>query len=259
MIEKYFKKHGIDKGSKLYETYYDFNISKAPQRAVTIANYIETKIGIHNLNGMNILDIGCGTGHVAAELSKRGANVCAIEKDKELVDIGNLLHFNNDTFLMCADFLSLELETSFDIILLIDVIEHTRHQKDFIIKAKSLLKQGGKLVIVTPNKLCPYDPEYGLLFVNYLPKTLANLYVKFFGRENTVGGKDNGFGVYPLTIFKLKNLMRSSGIIDLNIEIATELLESRSMALSNTLKHFKKNPLLLIFGSPLCISGANAL
>lgn len=171
MIDLYFQKHGLKKDSSLYKDYYNFNIKKAPDRAKTIVDYVINRTGTPDLNGITVLDIGCGTGHVVAELSRRGAVAYGVEQDKELVDIGNILHNGTSPILINNDFLSnsLTFNFSFNIILMIDVIEHTRHQKDFIIKATSLLKQGGKIVIVTPNKRCPYDPEGFALKMTFAP------------------------------------------------------------------------------------------
>ena len=42
-----------------------------------------------NLNGIRILDAGCGTGQMSIELAKRGADVLGIDISKNLIDVAN--------------------------------------------------------------------------------------------------------------------------------------------------------------------------
>lgn len=257
IIEEYFNKHNIRKGHPLFDSYYNFNIKKAPLRARHIVHYISKKLNINNLSSLDILDIGAGTGAVSAEFAKKGARAIGIEKDKELVTIGKKLYDVPLLELTNEDFISdnLSFNKKFDIILLIDVVEHIKDQDKLFTKAISILKRRGRLIILTPNRLCPYDPEYGLWFINYLPKRLADRYVKLFGKENTVGGKEKGFGVYPLSVFELKKILRKKGLINLDIEIGSELISYKAGVLSKIVNCVKKNPILIMFGSPLSIVG----
>ena len=42
-----------------------------------------------NLNGLRILDAGCGTGQISLELAKRGAEVLGIDISKNLIEVAN--------------------------------------------------------------------------------------------------------------------------------------------------------------------------
>ena len=98
----------------------------------------------------SILDVGCGVGHFLAQAKKRGWTVQGLDiapaaksAAKEIyglhVEVG---------FLNSAPFVS----GSFDVITLWDVIEHMRQPVENLNHAHQLLKEGGILVLKTPNE-----------------------------------------------------------------------------------------------------------
>ena len=78
--------------------------------------------------GNNILDAGCGTGHLTLELLQEGFTVTATDYSQELVDFTRELLDQTD---YCANVYQLDLretktltEENYDTIVCLDVLEH---------------------------------------------------------------------------------------------------------------------------------------
>ena len=102
------------------------------------------------------LDIGCGAGLVAEPLARMGAAVTGIDAAPE--NIGAAAAHAADQGLTidyrageAAD-LALERPAAFDLVTILEVVEHVADVSTFLATAASLLKPGGLLVFSTPNR-----------------------------------------------------------------------------------------------------------
>ena len=96
-----------------------------------------------------ILDLGCGDGDYSIALKEQGFDVMAGDIDKErfryagqipfeYCDITKTLPFKNSTF---------------DYLLLMEVVEHLRNPYDVLKEINRIIKSGGSLILSTPNIL----------------------------------------------------------------------------------------------------------
>jgi 2-polyprenyl-3-methyl-5-hydroxy-6-metoxy-1,4-benzoquinol methylase len=96
------------------------------------------------------LDVGCSSGYLARPLSAAGVEVTGLELDPVAAD---------EARSSCAEVLVGDVETielpfpvgSFDVILCADVLEHLREPGAALERLRPLLRQGGRLVLTTPN------------------------------------------------------------------------------------------------------------
>lgn len=102
------------------------------------------------VKGKHVLDIGCATGAALAQFEEQGAitygidvNAFAIQKAKELIPSATLLNSSLEE----SDF----GDRRFDVITMIDVLEHVLDPCQTLAKVRSLLKPGGLLMVVTPD------------------------------------------------------------------------------------------------------------
>lgn len=137
------------------------------------------------LYNMRTLDIGCAFGQWVYWMSKEGANATGIDISSEGIAWGHSklgLDLRNET-LESID----EPEGSFDVITMIDLIEHIVDLDRFMARLKLLLKPGGLVFVQTPNFGCyttwgdkcrylRYSLEHLLYFDT---KTLDNLFAKY--------------------------------------------------------------------------------
>lgn len=96
----------------------------------------------------SLLDIGCASGRFGGAVKKKiGCLVIGVEVNEREAN------FARDVLdaVFVGDFLSLEIEEKFDCITCLDVIEHLTDPEAFLRKARSLLVEGGRLVLSVPN------------------------------------------------------------------------------------------------------------
>jgi 2-polyprenyl-3-methyl-5-hydroxy-6-metoxy-1,4-benzoquinol methylase len=102
--------------------------------------------------GSVVLDIGAADGSVASELGARGCRVYAVELDPQLAIAARsacerVVEADVETLDLAAAFDGLE----FDVVLLLDVLEHLRDPAATLRSAAERLKPGGRAIVSVPN------------------------------------------------------------------------------------------------------------
>lgn len=97
--------------------------------------------------GARILDIGCGHGSVSEELVKRGYEVVGLEANDEALE-----SLKKKGFIAVKGDMgsSIDLPPHFDLVLLLDVLEHTFNPLSLLEEAVRLLKPNGQVIISVP-------------------------------------------------------------------------------------------------------------
>ncbi len=142
-------------------------------------------IGQGGLDGLKVLDVGCGLGHFSERAAQQGAQVTAmdlgprlVEKTKERVGcealVGDVLQLT-----------SLLEPGSFDVVLSSECVEHTPDPLLAVQQMAAMVRPGGWLSVSTPNrvwqpvvraasrlKLRPFDGLENFVTWNALRSTL---------------------------------------------------------------------------------------
>ena len=103
----------------------------------------------------NVLDLGCGEGHLAGLIAETGLTVTGIDKNKDKIQTAKML-YPGVTFL-AGDLRSAHLpKESFDTALLTEVLEHLPEDaaREAVETAMRFLRPGGRLVVSVPNEDC---------------------------------------------------------------------------------------------------------
>ncbi|MGB8278615.1 MAG: bifunctional 2-polyprenyl-6-hydroxyphenol methylase/3-demethylubiquinol 3-O-methyltransferase UbiG [Methylovirgula sp.] len=107
------------------------------------------------LDGLDILDIGCGGGLLSEALSRLGAKVTAIDPAAANIDVARRHAEKSglgiDYLCTTAEALAAERQ-SFDVVLAMEVIEHVRDVESFIRLAATMVRPQGILVAATLNR-----------------------------------------------------------------------------------------------------------
>lgn len=130
------------------------------------------------LRGKRILDVGCGLGTYVQKLRQFSDQVYGIDIEVERVIEGGKTLPN----LVAAAAEGLPFASrSLDIVLLHEVLEHVTDDRQAVLEAYRVLAPGGKMVILAPNRLYPFEThgiywrgEYrfgNFLGVSYLPRS----------------------------------------------------------------------------------------
>ena len=158
-------KEEIQKFSDLAEEWWDVNGKFKPLHMfnpVRIEYIIENikkhfKISQNEpsfLEGLNILDIGCGGGLISEPMARLGANVTGIDASKKNINIAQIhskrsgLKINYIT----ASPENLSNKEKFDIILNLEIVEHVENVNLYIKSCSQLLKKNGLMFTATLNR-----------------------------------------------------------------------------------------------------------
>ena len=116
--------------------------------------YILETLNKKNLNNTKILDIGCGGGLVSEGLSKIGATITGIDFIKENINVAKMHAKKNNLKInyFVKDFEKEKITSKYDVIIILEVLEHLNNWEKFVKKIKLSLKKNGTLIISTINR-----------------------------------------------------------------------------------------------------------
>jgi len=141
---------------KFLSLYRDSRIDKAIEDIdlhairINMRRYLDRLIRISGMNGGSLLDVGCGCGHLLEYASSLGFKVHGVDPSLEAVNHAREL-LGVDTILTGSYQRTLYPSGSFDLVLLIHVIDHVISPKDLLKTVHYHLKPGGYVFIVTHN------------------------------------------------------------------------------------------------------------
>ena len=94
--------------------------------------------------GERILDIGCGTGHLAAEIASRGAEVIGVDKSPDMIEQARRLY--PDLRFELVDATGFQFDEPFDAVFSNATIHWIKDQDALTSRITDALKQGGRFV-----------------------------------------------------------------------------------------------------------------
>lgn len=175
---------------------------------------------LRDLSGARVLDIGCQTGGLALALAQAGAEVTAVDVAPTLLEAAAMrarchgvstIHFEMSR----AEVLPFE-RGRFDLVTLVDVIEHVECAPAVLAEAVRVLAPGGLLWLQGPNRFSPRwflrDPHYQMAGISVLPPGVGRWYV-----TQVRGRPRYDVGVFPVGSLVVRRLEKLGMIVELPV------------------------------------------
>ena len=145
----------VNKFAAIADTWWDPTGDFKPLHVINPlrANYINQTI---SLNGLKVLDVGCGGGLLAEAFESMGASVTAIDVTEANIEVAKL-HAKKtgktiSYMMMRAEDLAIKEPESFDVVACLEVIEHVPDPGQLIDACAKLLKPKGAMFLSTLNR-----------------------------------------------------------------------------------------------------------
>ncbi|AFH48552.1 SAM-dependent methyltransferase [Ignavibacterium album JCM 16511] len=135
---------------------------------------------------LSVLDLGSGEGGTSKILSEKNfvisldINFIRLKRQKENFNLGKLLQ---------ADAIQLPFsDSTFDLIIIQDVIEHIENLNQLHSELLRVLKEDGLIYLSTPNRFSIInflsDPHWGNPFISILSRNIIkNIFIRFFRKK----------------------------------------------------------------------------
>ena len=159
-------KKEIDKFSKIanewwnpegkFKPLHKFNPIRIDYLKKNIIKHFDIKNEKNNkpLNGVSILDIGCGGGLLSEPMFRLGAKVTGIDASEKNIKIAKFHSKKQNLKInyLCTSPDNMKGKEKFDVILNMEIVEHVDNLDLFLKKSSSHLKKNGIMFIATLNK-----------------------------------------------------------------------------------------------------------
>lgn len=109
--------------------------------------YLQRSIGQKRLDGMRVLEIGCGKGYLLFALEQLGASCIGIEPGVHGQDGAK----EYGVRIVRDEFPSNQIEGKFDLIILYAVLEHVSQPVEFLAAIKNAMTPDGRIVLSVPD------------------------------------------------------------------------------------------------------------
>ena len=109
----------------------------------------------HYLEGVEILDIGCGGGIASEPLARMGGNLTSIDESKDLINIAKAhakemhldINYNHSNIEKIF-----KTKKKYDVVVALELLEHVKNVSYFCMVLSKLIKPNGLIIISTINR-----------------------------------------------------------------------------------------------------------
>lgn len=174
------------------------DVKSRKEKALAIIKILS---GYKDIKKCRILDIGTGAGVIASEIGKVSKKVYSVDIIDERIEKSNY------SFKKIKDENLPFKDKEFDIVISNHVMAHVNNGDGHLKEIKRVLKKDGIAYLSMLNRLWPLEPNFSLLFLSWLPRRIADYYVR-------IAGGGGYYNVHPLTYFGLMKKIKKYFIFD---------------------------------------------
>lgn len=155
------------------------------QKAIRMVKTLSDYYGKNKIKSLSVLDVGASTGIIDNVLAKHFKKVIGTDIDKGAIHFAKKTFKRKNLSFKVDDAMKLTFkENTFDIAICTHVYEHVPNPQKLFDEIYRVLKPNGVCYLASVNSLWPMEPHYHLPFLSYLPKNIADLYVKLMGKAD---------------------------------------------------------------------------
>ncbi len=149
-----------------------------------LVDFFVKRVG--DVKGKKILDVGFGSGGVSVAFARSGGVVSGVDVDQELKDVAERLAKESNLNIDFKIYNGVDLPFPadyFDFIVCSSVLEHVSFPEKVLNDMLRVLKPGGRMLLSLPNKYAPKETHTLAYFVSYMPRKIADQYLKILRRS----------------------------------------------------------------------------
>ena len=203
------------------------------------------------VTGLDVADIGCNAGTQCILWAHGGHRVHGVDINEQLLALGRSrgekAGLKIDFRVGSATALPWD-DSSMDVCLLPELLEHVEEWEQCIDEAVRILKSGGTLFLSTTNRLCPKQEEFDLPLYSWYPRRLKRHYERLSrtSRPELVNHAEFP-AVHWFTFFELAEALAERGLESLD-RFDIIKTDDRSFLVRGSVGLLKRVPLLRWLG-----------
>lgn len=162
------------------------------RRGEPLLEMLRRSMGVDSIEGLRLVDLGCGFGALSAFFAGRGAIVTGIDPIEDRLDVGRTVAAEHG---LQAEFVPGRMEDldlpdrSFDIAVQnnsLCYIVGDVGREAALLETRRVLAPGGQLIIRNPNRWSPRDQFTGIPLIQLLPAERATKLAGSLGRSRSL-------------------------------------------------------------------------
>ncbi len=186
------------------------------QKAIRITKTLSHFFGTNNIKKLKLLDVGASTGIIDNILAKNFKEVIGTDIDKNAIKFARKNFVKKNLKFKDEDAMKLTFKDNlFDVVICTHVYEHVPSPKKLFNEIYRVLKPGGVCYLAAQNKLWPLEAHHNLPFLSYLPKNIADIYIRIFRNKKE-------YYEHPMNYWELKEVLKKFKINDYTPKILNE-------------------------------------
>ncbi|MBN9542429.1 MAG: bifunctional 2-polyprenyl-6-hydroxyphenol methylase/3-demethylubiquinol 3-O-methyltransferase UbiG [Alphaproteobacteria bacterium] len=225
----------VEKFSKLSSTWWNENgplkpLHKMnPCRVKFVRDQIYSHFNCDSLEGLNIIDVGCGGGLLSEPLARLDGNVTGVDATEKNIVVAKehakLMNLNIE-YLHCEASTLVDQGRKFDVVIALETIEHVSDVDQFMQDLSKLMTENGIIILSTINKTAKsflfaiVGAEYVL---RWLPKGTHDWHKFLKPSEVVIAAEKHNLkakSITGMTFNPMKNAWNLSEDLDVNYFVA---------------------------------------
>lgn len=207
-----------------------FEVDGRLKKAKKVIKILQMHLG--ELSNKNLLDIGCSSGIMTDYYADFFQEVDALDIDQKAIEYALSNTKNKNINFILSPLEELQVEKRYDVMICSHIYEHVPDSSILFERIYDLLKSGGVCYFAAGNRYQIYENHYNLYFLSYLPKKLANFYLK-------ITKKGNYYYENHLSLLKLNKITKKFIKHDFTLEVIKhpKRYEADDMLEQDSFKH----------------------